>query len=301
MYNFTVPLAHGPLPLKDLLRSMNFSLTLRRKLKRTDGAVRLNGQAASLQTIVQPGDTVSIAWPAECQITPLSMPLTIVFEDESLLVADKPAGLLVHPTTDPSRPSLANAVIGHLRAKELLSGFHPVHRLDRNTSGLILIAKNPHIQHLFSRPGGIKIERTYLAVVSGILEPPSGIIDAPIGRHPNSIIERMVLADGQSAVTGYETTETIGPDSLVRLRLLTGRTHQIRVHLSHIGHPIFGDDLYGGSTAQISRQALHAAQLSFIHPLSGETLRLTSPIPADMSALIAELKSQADCPQFVQP
>ncbi len=291
MHNFTVPGSTEPLPLRDLLRRLNLSLTLRRKLKSTDGAVLVNGQAASWLDMVRPGDTVSVTWPAQCRIEPLPLPLTVVFEDEALLVADKPAGLLVHPTTDPARPSLANAVIGYFRAKNVSCGFHPIHRLDRNTSGLILIAKNPHVQHLFGRAGGNAIERTYLAVVSGVLQPPAGTIDAPIGRHPDSIILRMVRADGQTAVTHFETAETIGSDSLVRLRLSTGRTHQIRVHLAHIGHPIFGDDLYGGSTALIGRQALHAAQLSFIHPFSSETVCLTSPVPSDMSELLAKLRS----------
>lgn len=303
MYNYTAPPAAEPLPLKDLLRRLNISLTLRRKLKRTAGAIQVNGQAAAWQTVVRPGDTVSIAWPEECRIIPLAMPLDVVFEDESLLVADKPAGLLAHPTTDPARPSLANAVIGYLRARGLSCGVHPVHRLDRNTSGLILIAKNPHIHHLFSRPGGINIERTYLAIVDGIPAPPAGTIRAPIGRHPDSIIQRMVRADGQEAVTCYETVERLGSGSLVRLRLQTGRTHQIRVHLAHIGHPIFGDDLYGGSTACISRQALHAARLTFLHPLSGEALDLTSCLPPDMSGLLARLRSgkSQDFPQFVIP
>ncbi|MDR3565435.1 MAG: RluA family pseudouridine synthase [Negativicutes bacterium] len=288
MNHFTLPLSDGPLLLKDLLRRLNVSLTLRRKLKKVDGAIRLNGQAVPWQTLVNPGDTVTITWPTACRIEPLAMPLTIVFEDEGLLVVDKPAGLLVHPTTDPTRPSLANAVMHHLCSQNPAASFHPVHRLDRNTSGLILIAKNPHLQHLLTRGGDLGIARTYQAVIGGVIEPPAGTIDAPIGRHPDSIIERMVRPDGQAAVTCYETVQIIGPCSVVKLRLHTGRTHQIRVHLSHIGHPILGDDLYGGSTAAIGRQALHAAALSFTHPLSGEALSFSSPFPADIASLLTK-------------
>lgn len=269
---------------------MQVSLTLRRKLKQAAGSVRLNGQAVSWKTVVYPGDCVSIVWPELCHIPPLPMPLNVLFEDESLVVVDKPAGLLVHPTTDPARPSLANAVIWHLQKQHSSCGFHPVHRLDRNTSGLILIAKNPYIQHLFSTKGGININRSYLAVVQGIIDPAAGIIDIPIGRQPDSIIQRMVLPDGQKALTCYQTVEIVGENSLVRLNLMTGRTHQIRVHLAYKGHPLWGDDLYGGSVRLIDRQALHAAEMSFTHPLTGEAVALASPLPADIMTLLNNLR-----------
>jgi len=291
MYTFTVPESYPPLELKDLLCRMKVSLTLRRKLKQSEGSVRLNGQTVSWKSVVCPGDTVSIVWPELCQIPPLPIPINVLFEDESLLVVDKPAGFLVHPTTDPTRPSLANAVIWHLNKHSSSSSFHPVHRLDHNTSGLILIAKNPYIQHLFSDKDGINITRSYFAVIHGVLSPEAGTIDSPIGRHPDSIIQRMVCSDGQKALTCYQTIEILGEDSLVRLRLLTGRTHQIRVHLAAKGHPLWGDDLYGGSTRLISRQALHAAELSFTHPLTGASVALTSPLPADIMMLVDTLKA----------
>ena len=274
---------YTPLPVGDLLRRLRFSLTLRRKLKTTPGTILVNGRPAAWQDSVGPGDTLAIAWPEETAIPPLPMPLTIAYEDDHLLVADKPAGLLVHPASGPPEPTLANAVVHHLRSRGAGTGFHPVHRLDRNTSGLVVIAKNPYIQHLL---GNRTLERSYLALVTGQPLPPAGVIDAPIGRHPHSIIERVVRPDGQSAVTRYETVAAAGPHALLRLYLLTGRTHQIRVHLAHIGYPLLGDNLYGGST----RQALHAAALAFTHPVSGEAVRLSSPLPADMADLIASLQ-----------
>ncbi len=242
-------------------------------------------------TAVAPGDHLTIDWPGETAIVPLPLPLAIRYEDDHLLVADKPAGLLVHPASGPPEPTLANAVVHHLRAGGQSGAFHPVHRLDRNTSGLILIAKNPYIQHLLFKGGGKAVDRTYLALVTGHPQPPAGLIDAPIGRHPGSIVERIVRPDGQAAQTSYQTVAAAGPHSLLSLRLHTGRTHQIRVHLDHIGHPILGDDLYGGSTALIGRPALHAAALAFTHPATGQRLNLTSPLPEDMARLLAGLQA----------
>lgn len=289
MFVFRLPPGQAPQKLSEFLRRQGVSLTLRRKLRQDPAAVRVNGQAAAWPTVIQPGDTVEVDWPAASNIAPLPLPLAICYEDDQLLVVDKPAGLLVHPTSGPPEITLANAVIDHLRRQGSAAGFHPVHRLDRNTSGLILIAKNPFVHHLLS---GRHLEREYLAVVTGAIDPAAGTIEAPIGRRPDSIILRMVRADGQPAITAYETLAAAGPGSLVKLRLLTGRTHQIRVHLAHIGHPLYGDDLYGGPVGLISRQALHAAGLAFSHPTGGRRLALTSPLPADMSSLLAALSAR---------
>lgn len=285
-----LPEKSEPMPVGELIRRQKISLTLRRKLKRTAGAILINGQPADWRQPVHPGDNVVIHWPNECNILPLPQPLDIKYEDEFLLVVDKPAGLLVHPTADPAEPTLANAVVHHYLLHGIPCGFHPAHRLDRNTSGLVLIAKNPHIQHLLFSGGGKNLSRIYLALVAGSPAPPAGVIDAPIGRHPSSIIQRIVHPDGQLAVTFYETLQNIGEYSLVRLRLATGRTHQLRVHLAHIGHPILGDDLYGGSTTHIHRQALHAAELVFPHPVTQETISLASPLPPDMAELVGSLQ-----------
>jgi 23S rRNA pseudouridine1911/1915/1917 synthase len=292
MSTFTLPPDAGRQKLSLYLRHCGLSLTLRRKLKNAPGAVLINGRLAPWASFVQPGDTVEVFWPAETGLSPVPLALSISYEDDHLLVVDKPAGLLVHPTSGPPEPTLGNAVIYHLRSRGLATGFHPVHRLDRNTSGLILIAKNPLVHHQLAAAGGKKLSRHYLAVVTGAVSPPSGVIDAPIGRKPGSIIERMVCREGQTAATEYETVAAAGAGSLLRLCLQTGRTHQIRVHLAHIGHPLYGDDLYGGPTGLIGRQALHAASLAFTHPATGQPLELTSPLPEDIVALLAALAGQ---------
>jgi 23S rRNA pseudouridine1911/1915/1917 synthase len=289
MFTFTLPASLPPQPVSQLLRSLKFSLTMRRKLKQAEQAILVNGQISCWQQVVFPGDLISICWPANCRVQPLPLPLTIVFEDDFLLVVNKPAGQLVHPTTDPTLTSLANGVVWHLQASGYQACFHPVQRLDRNTSGLLLIAKNPHIQHLLSSDTGLRLQRTYLALATGIIRPGVDVISAPIGRHPDSIIQRRVHPDGQPAVTHYKLLQEVGDNSLVALRLETGRTHQIRVHLASIGHPLLGDDLYGGSTQLIGRQALHAEGLAFTHPLTREKFHLSCPLPEDMAQLITTL------------
>lgn len=236
--------------------------------------------------IVHPGDTITVNWQQDCTIIPTQLPLTICYEDEYMLILDKPAGMLVHPTTSEHVTTLANAVMHYFHTQQLPYNFHPVHRLDRNTSGLVLIAKLPHIQHLLSYNDVKSINRQYLALATGTLKPAEGIIDAPIARHPDSIIQRIVHDSGQHATTCYKVLKNLNNASLIELTLLTGRTHQIRVHLSHIGHPLLGDDLYGGSRELIQRQALHAARLSFPHPVSGNIIDVCSPLPTDLLELV---------------
>lgn len=284
--NIRIPGDFPPLPLYDALRRLRFSLTLRRKLKQVPGSLALNGTPAAWQDWVRPGDNLTVIWPEESALQPLDLPLCLRYEDEHLLVADKPAGMLVYPTDNPAEPTLANAVLFHLASRGQQRCFHPVHRLDRQTSGLIVIAKNPLIHHLLAAEGEKKLIREYLAVVSGVILPPAGTVDAPIARHPASIITRIVHPAGQTAITCYETLRQFAGYALVKLRLVTGRTHQIRVHMAHIGHPLLGDELYGGSREYIGRQALHAARLAFDHPLTGQPVTITSPLPNDIDALL---------------
>lgn len=284
--DFLVPESISPLPIRDFLRRhIGFSLTIWRKIK-LSGALLVNGQKIPINHIVYPGDLITVNWRQECTILPTKLPLTICYEDEYLLVVDKPAGMLVHPTTSEHVATLANGIMHYFNSKQLPNNFHPVHRLDRNTSGLVLIAKLPHIQHLLSRDAIKHIDRQYLALATGTIMPTDGTIDEPIARHPDSIIQRIVDLNGQHATTCYKVLKTLNNASLVQLTLLTGRTHQIRVHLSHIGHPLLGDDLYGGSKELIDRQALHAARLRFPHPVSGEILDISSPLPTDLLDLI---------------
>lgn len=289
MPDFKVPDSMPSISVKDFLRRhVGISLTVWRKIKQT-GSIAINKNPVVNYAPVHSGDIITVTWKQDCAIPATPLPLQIAYEDDSLLIIDKPAGILVHPTKITDTATLANAVMFYYHQSGLSYGFHPVHRLDRNTSGLVLIAKSPHVQHLLSRDNIKTLKRIYQAVVSGLPTPPDGIIDAPIGRAPNSIIQRMVRLDGQQAITSYQVIKSFTAASFIKLELFTGRTHQIRTHLSYIGHPLLGDDLYGGSSQLICRQALHAAQLSFIHPLTHEPICIQSPLPKDMSGLLYQL------------
>lgn len=288
MPDFKVPLNCPALPVSDFLRRRaGLSLTLWRKIK-NNGTLMINGQPAAAYDIAYPGDTIAVTWPETSAITAENLPLSILYEDEWLLVADKPARMLVHPAVGEHYGTLANAVMNYYSIKHYSCGFHPVNRLDRNTSGLVLIAKRPDIQHWLNQ-NQQKIVKQYLAVAAGRPNSSCGVIDAPIGRKTGSIIEREVRPDGQQAITHYRVVANLNHASLLEIILETGRTHQIRVHLQYIGCPLLGDDLYSGSVDHIKRQALHATKLSLPHPITGQELVITSPLPTDLTNLISKL------------
>ena len=211
------------------------------------------------------------------------MPLNVVFEDESLLVVDKPPYLAVHPSAGKPEPTLANAVVGYFERQGQPLSFRPVNRLDRNTSGLLLAAKNPHVAFAMAH----KAEKTYLAIVLGELHG-SGTIDEPIRIKEGCCITREVGEGGKASVTHYEALATDGAVTLVRLRLETGRTHQIRVHMSWLGYPLAGDTMYGTDETVMPRHALHCAEMAFLHPMTGEPITLRSPLPEDMRACLRD-------------
>jgi len=183
--------------------------------------------------------------------------------------------------------SLANAVLYHYMQTKQNCIFHPVHRLDRNTSGLVLIAKLPQIQHQLSAQNNKHFHRIYKAIIEGTLIPDSGTINAPIDRKAGSIIERIVSTSGKEAITHYRTLQTSDKLSLLKLELDTGRTHQIRVHLAYLSHPLLGDDLYGGNHDILNRQALHACQISFFHPVTNKLVDISCPLPPDMTRIVS--------------
>lgn len=274
---------------------------------------------------VKPGEiyAVLVPEPEPAAPAPEEIALAIAYEDDDLIVIDKPAHLVVHPAAGHSSGTLVNALIAHCGAS--LSGIGGVkrpgivHRLDKGTSGLLVVAKNDQahegLSEQFASHGADgRLQRTYLALVWGKPLRPRGSVDAPLARSP---VNRKKIAvakgeHGRRAVTHYEVLETFaegtaGAVSLLRLNLETGRTHQIRVHLAHIGHPVLGDPLYAsgfkgkvhalGPAAQealqtLDRQALHAAELGFEHPVTGKTLHFTSPLPADMTRLVAALQAK---------
>ena len=268
-----------------LMRVCGVSSGLWKRIKHS-GTFAVNGiPAIAAHTMLRTSDIVSYELPIVSSVTPERLPLAIVYEDVDLLIIDKPAGQLVHPTTKEAHGTVANAILGLYEERGIRLDFHPCHRLDRNTTGLLLIAKHPEIQYQIARTH--TLEREYLALIEGQITPPKGTIDAPIARALPSIILRCVAPDGKPARTHYRTEWTNRRHSLLHLRLETGRTHQIRVHLAHLGHPLLGDDLYGGSTELIPRHALHSAQLTLTHPHTGERLSVTSPLPNDMARILS--------------
>jgi 23S rRNA pseudouridine1911/1915/1917 synthase len=259
---------------------------------------------------VRTGDiiTLSIPPPRPTSLVAEDLAVPIVYEDEALLVIDKPPGLVVHPAPGHASGTLVNALLFHCRTLSGVGGEERpgiVHRLDKDTSGLLLVAKHDRShRHLAAQLEARQVQRRYLALVRGRPSAQHGTIDAPIGRHPHQRQKMAVTTHhGRAARTHYTVRETWGPVSLLCLSLDTGRTHQIRVHLAHLGHPVLGDPVYGTRAIHwpaypaleealraFSRQALHAAQLRFQHPDSGAWLEFEAPLPADMATLLAHIR-----------
>lgn len=254
-----------------------------------DGNVLINGKPAAKNDKVKNGDSVTITLPEPTayDVKPQNIPLDIVYEDGDLLVVNKPKGMVVHPAAGNSDGTLVNALM--YRCGESLSGINGVmrpgivHRIDKNTSGLLIVAKNDFAHNILAEQ--IKehsFTREYQAVVYGSLKNDSGIIDAPIGRHPVKRKQMAVVREnGRNAVTHYSVIERLNGFTHVALRLETGRTHQIRVHMAYIGHPVAGDDVYGPKKVitELHGQCLHAKKIGFIHPRTGEYMEFDSPLP----------------------
>ena len=207
---------------------------------------------------------------------------TIAYEDDYLLIIDKPAGMLVHPTVNEWGCTLYDYVTEYYQRKGITANIHPVSRLDRHTSGLVIFAKEPIIQHWLSQQ---QMDKEYLAIVTGELPNDEGIIEAPIARKEGSIIERCVSENGKYAKTSYKLLAKRKDLSLLQVKLFTGRTHQIRVHMAYIGCPLYNDNLYGTPGPQ-SRHALHAFKLRFIHPVSDTPVEITRTLPEDLRRII---------------
>lgn len=278
--------------LREAISEFGISKRALTAIKFDGGEILVNGREQNVRYILQAGDKITIIFPKE-QISNGLIPqqgnLDIVYEDETLLILNKPAYMSTIPSREHPDGSVANFVAGHFSQQDIASTVHVVTRLDRDTSGLLCIAKHRHIHHLASlmqRAGSI--HREYEAIVHGHVQPQS--IIAPIGRKESSIIEREVRDDGQYAHTDVFLLEQLTiegqPYSHIRLKLHTGRTHQIRVHMSHIGHPLVGDELYGGSRKLITRQALHCVKLQLLHPVTSKALVFECILPLDMMNII---------------
>jgi len=274
--------------IKEILKQeLHLSDRLISRLK-NHKSILFNGENIFVDRYLKAGDKLVLVMEeeGENEILPQPVPLHIVYEDEVLIVVDKAAGIVVHPSQLHPDWTLANGVIHHFCNNGLDIKFRAVHRIDRDTSGLLVIAKNQYIHHQLSMQlEAREIERKYLAIAQGVIQYESGKINAPIGRAEESIIERRVDLSGKHAVTYFKVIQRLNQMTLIELQLETGRTHQIRVHMKNIGHPLVGDGLYGQEHPMMKRQALHAHILGFIHPLTKQRMRFVSPLPKDMEEL----------------
>ncbi len=262
-----------------------------------DGHVTVNNQAVKSSLKLMPGDRVDVAIPPPLPstLTPEDIPLKILFEDADLLVVDKPAGLTVHPAPGHYTHTLANAVLAHVPDIETGDAARPgiVHRLDKDTSGLIIIAKNAaaHMK-LADQFKTRTVAKVYSALVKGKLTPEQGVIEGEIGRDPRDRKKMAIVTRGREARTEYRVIRYIKNYTLLEVRPKTGRTHQIRVHLAAIGHPIIGDATYGTPSEYLDRQFLHAARLSFRLPSTGEPREFESPLPQDLKEALERIERE---------
>lgn len=258
--------------------------------------VLLNGTVTDTRVSVAPGDVIHINLDFEEEsenIVSTSIKLDIIFEDGALLILNKPAGIAVHPSILHYEDSLSNGVKFYFESIGLKRKIRPVNRLDFNTSGLIIFAKNEYVQEcLIQQMNSHIFKKEYIAIAVGHFDKIQGTINLPIARKKNSIIERCVSNDGQEAITDYEVLKEfkLGSDcfSVVKCSLRTGRTHQIRVHMTEIGHPLLGDSMYGVSSPLINRQALHSYKVSFEHPITNKDLEFVCKLPEDMYKLVSK-------------
>ena len=270
----------------DFLRKKGFSRHILSSMKADKEALTRNGQRIGGREKLLAGDHFRVRLLETVdsdRIVPVLMPLSILYEDEDILVINKPADMPVHPSIGNYTNTLANGVAAYLDAKNEHSPFRCINRLDRDTSGALILAKNAFSAAVLStQMRNRQIRRTYLAVVEGIT-PPNGTISAPISRVDDSVIERHVdFLHGEPAVTHYERLETKNEHSLLEIHLETGRTHQIRVHMGYIGHPLPADYLYHPEYDCFKRQPLHSLQLEFRHPVTDKSMCLLAPVPEDM-------------------
>ncbi len=260
-----------------------------------DGYITVNDRVTKASFKLSTGDRVNIIIPptAPSPLSPEAIPLNIVYEDDDLLVVDKPAGLTVHPAPGHPDHTLVNAVLSYLPGlAETSDSLRPgiVHRLDKDTSGVMLVAKNEQARlDLMQQFEAHSVAKTYQVLVKGRLTPESGIIEAAVGRDPRNRKRMAVVAEGRAARTRYHVIKYMGDYTLLEIRTETGRTHQIRVHLKAIGFPVVGDEIYGVKAAFLSRQFLHACRLGFKLPSTGEYVEFTSELPPDLAQALKDI------------
>ena len=268
--------------LKDYFQLSDRLITKLKKNKK----IYLNDKETFSRQPICNGDIVSFVLDFDednSNIVPNNIPLDILYEDDYMLILNKPAGIAIHPSILHYNNSLSNGVKFYFDKLGLKKKIRIVNRLDKNTSGIVVFAKNEYIQECFIRQMKTgEFKKEYLTIVEGLLENTSGTLDFPIARKEGSIIERCVSPDGDLSITHFDVIKTFNNLSLVHIVLETGRTHQIRVHFSHIKHPVLGDTLYGNASDLIDRQALHSYKLTFTHPITKNKMTITAPLPNDM-------------------
>ena len=276
--------------VKELLK-LKFQISDRLLVKlKKNKKIWLNSTPTFVDSRLKPFDIVEILIDFEEKsenIIPTQMDLNIIYEDEYCIVINKPSGIAIHPSILHYTDSLANGVKFYFEQKNIKKKIRPINRLDKDTSGIVIFAKNEYIQEfLVKEMKKNTFFKEYIAVCEGMFESKIGTINLPIGRKENSIIERCVCSDGDIAITHYNVLKSLKNTSVVHVTLETGRTHQIRVHLSNIGPPILGDTLYGNPSSVINRQALHAYKVKFIHPITGLNVEYIATIPSDIKSII---------------
>jgi 23S rRNA pseudouridine1911/1915/1917 synthase len=265
----------------------------------SEGAVYVNGAVLqSKKEKVAAGDAITIELPEPevLNIVPENIPIEIVYEDEDVIVVNKPQGMVVHPAPGHYTGTLVNALMFHAKQLSSINGkIRPgiVHRIDKDTSGLLMVAKNDHAHESLAAQLKAKTSlREYVGISNGIIKDDSGIVDAPIGRHPNDRLKMAIVSNGRDAVTHYSVIERMKYHSYIQLRLETGRTHQIRVHMASIGYPLLGDPLYGAKQEKVKHdgQLLHARMLGFVHPSTGKLMTFEAPLPAYFENILSKCR-----------
>ena len=274
-----------------LKKHLLLSGTVVRRIKWLEDGILVDGQRVNTRFCPREGQVLSVRLSdpeRRSGILSAPGPLDIVYEDGDMIVLNKAPGVPVHPGPGHFDDTIGNFLLYYYDQTGVEADFHPVHRLDRGTSGLLVAAKHPHAQEVLKNQLHTPhFRRGYLAVCEGVPVPAAGVIDAPLGPRPGSLVEQMVRPDGKEARTRYEVLGVYGGRALLSLDLDTGRTHQIRVHMAHLGHPLTGDFLYGTENPElIPRPALHSARLELRHPITGEALAFRVPLPQDMEGLL---------------
>lgn len=292
IFTYNITINNDNSTILSFLKSLGYSSQVITHLKRTENGILLNGVWGRVRDILRTDDILTITLTeteVSENIVPSDFPLDIVYEDEDLMVINKPAGMPIHPSQGNYDNTLANAVAHYYIQKNEPFVYRCINRLDRDTTGLLILAKHMYSASLLSNMvQNREIHREYLAIATGEV-PASGMIEAPIGRVDGSTIERQVdIEHGDYACTHFKRLEYKNGYSLVSLKLATGRTHQIRVHMKHLGHPLPGDFLYNPDYTVIQRQALHSHRLSFVHPITDEPMEFTADLPDDMASIIRE-------------